>query len=723
MNEASTVVHSAPTRPKAAWGSFSLLSKALLLTTATVAPARWHLAREQGNVAWAKGLFFAGGLLSDLASVGPLVALGLVALLATSRGHTRRPRLEGALSLAFGALLVVLALVHNSATLFRLNRGVFPGPIDAREGLAAPEFFLSELPEVLGGRFLVANLVAFAVASLVARNVHRGRIARSPTVAAWPPVFVTTVAFVGLALAARNANAYCETLHNGGAVVSPVSTWFQGLLGGQTFDGTPTSVRRLVSSFEGSADDVANGAAAMGFSAAAAARVQKAEALADCAAHPLARPLAPDETPLGEAASAVSRELFRGKNAPLVVFHVSLESVRADDIAAIEPKAPRAIAPFLTSVYEGHPSAIAFRHAHQSGIRTAHALAAVQCGVGALPFHLALGRDLGNVQLRCLPDVLHDAGYQGHVFYGHELAFDDMSTFLKYHGLTLHERGDFPKSAPRGVWGGVTDVAVYADALRAASLDSRAQYNFILTLSHHTPFTEPEDLSPGLRAEVNEVCTARDLNGENCARLRTLRYADSALSRFIEDVEASPAATRTIVIFGADHTTHQWVPWDGAEKADGVNHIPLAVWLPKALRARVEDRVAFDAALAHLRDLAASRPISNTDVPTLLLALLERGPGLRELPSASRWHTLGGQATSSAFRSPLEPSRDSGSLFGIDAHAQLFSIDASGATHPSGLAMDTLRTRNDVHAPTPTNRGMLAFWGSFLRGYGAKCTR
>ena len=62
-------------------------------------------------------------------------------------------------------------------------------------------------------------------------------------------------------------------------------------------------------------------------------------------------------------------------------------------------------------------------------------------------------------------------------------------------------------------------------------------------------------------------------------------------------------------------------------------------------------------------------------------------------------------------------------LFGIDAHAQIFDVTSAGKTHPTGIVMDTLRTGDDVQAASPLNRPVLAFWGTFLRGFAAHCTQ
>jgi len=687
----------------------------LVLTAACVVPSRGLLALEQGRSVTARALFFSGGLVCDMAVVGPFVALLLVLGLAiVRRTGSRRGRVS--LGLALVLVLVTLSLVHNAATLFRVERGVFPGPIDAREGLGAVDSWASELPAIVAGRFLLPNVIALGTVVHVVRKVCPALLSGERRTRPWMLAAGLALVFGALGFVSANANAYCERLHNGGAIASPATSWLPDLLGRPKIDGAPANVRRLVAEAPGTAEDVTRGAAALGFSREAAARVLAAETGGPCEDHPLRRPL-DATTPLAAAAEELSAALFSGRSAAPVVFHVSLESFRADDVAALEANAPPELAPYLGRLYTGDPSAAAFRFAHQSGIRTAHALGAVQCGVGVLPFHLAFGRDLGNVPFRCLPDVLGDAGLRTRIVYGHELAFDDMGTFLKLHGMELHERDDLPRDAPRGVWGGVSDGPVYDAALALAAAEERASYNFILTLSHHTPYTAPDDLAPALRATIDGTCTARGLHGENCARLHTARYADTMLERFVARLEASPLAARAIVVVAADHTTHQWVPWSGAEKADGITRIPMALVLPRALREAALDRGRFEAAWERFRGLASRAPVSNTDVPSLVLAWLSASRPLAELPARARWHTLGGQATSAAFVPPI----GDGALFGVDAHAQLFTVGPEGGTRATGIGTDTLRTREDVTTPAPRDRAMLAFLGAFLRGYGARC--
>ncbi len=689
-------------------------------------PARWTLAATQGNGTSMRWAYLAGGLLTDVTSIGPFVAFALLLLLLAARQKLRLLELG---FLALAACLLGTWLAHNAAMEFRFQRGIYPGPMDAREGLGHADFVRAELPALLGGRFLWPNLVALALGAALLRWTRRRLRALAASGAPRLSLVVLAPATVGLFLAllfgARRASAFCESLHNRGAIASPASTLVGAWLSGNRYDGSPEQLRREISAFVGTEAEVARGARHLGFPDATALSLRLAEERADCTHHPLARNLDEPGGELIDAARAVSRELFRGQTLPPRVFQVSLESLRADDIARLHPTAPAQIAPFLNQVYDpATPTgagAAAFHGAHQSGIRTAQALSGVLCGIGALPFHIALGRDFGNIPLRCAPDVLAEGGFRTRAVYGHEFVFDDMGTFLRFHGMDLFERRNFEAGRPRGVWDGVSDESVYDAALGESTDASRAQYTFILTLSNHTPYTAPADLRAVDAQEMEALCQARRFGGENCDRLKTVRYADQALARFARHVEEGPDAARTIVLLAADHTTHEWEPWESGahERPEGITQIPVAVWLPKAWRDAVTDPVRFAAAWARFQELARLRSISNADLPTLLLALLSESREMRGLPQARRWHTLGGQSTSSWFQSPT----GEGVLFGIDAHAQIFDVTAGGETHPTGIVMDTLRTGDDVQAASALNRPMLAFWGSFLRGFAARCTQ
>lgn len=699
----------------------------LTLAAASTIPARAALAFEQGNGAGISLLYFAGGLLSDVTMVGPFILVAIAALVWLAKSDAGAGQRRVTLGIAWtllATLLVVSWLGHNGAMQFRLERGIFPGPLDAREGLGHVDFLRAELPRLVLGRFALSNLIAVVAVLALLRWVTRTLDALTKRGGDHPKARVRVIVVFGAALSisiglgARRANAFCEALHNNAAIASPASALVRDLVSRGSYGGSPDEVRRLVTTAKPTLEDVARGAEALGFDPASAARLINAEAHPSCAKHPLATPLDDEETDLVSAARALSRALFRDRDGLPVVFHVSLESTRADDIHALNEHAPREVAPFLDDVYAGRrPEACAFRHAFQSGVRTAQAIAGVTCGMGALPFHLALGRDLGNVPLRCLPDVLSDAGFQTRAFYGHEFVFDDMGTFFRFHGVALHERRDFPEGAPKGVWEGVSDAKVYEAA--AVSSEARAQYKFVLTLSHHTPYTVPSDLDPATRASVDALCEARGSGSYNCDRLKTLHYADGALASFLERVGKSSDARRALVVVAADHSTPEGDPWDADSEELRLSRVPVVVWLPEALTRAARDPSELASAWDRFRAIAARAPISNSDVPRLILALVSESAPLRALPASQRWHTIGGQATSRHLKAPT----GGGLVWGIDAWARVFDVDERGEPRHENVVTESLHGAEDVAAAPLSHRPTLALLASLLRGYGAACTQ
>lgn len=697
--------------------ALALPALALVLALASALPSRIAIASTQ-SAGTGRAFYLAGGLLSDVAAVGPIfvVVIALLALLSSStaaQADTKRVDRGVVMLLAVFAFAL---FTQNATAEFRIERGVLPGPIDLRQGMGHHDFFTAEAPLLVAGRFLWANLACLAIAVVVALRL-RPALAPGPATARLRiarGVAIAVASCACLIAASRRADAYCVRMNNRDALASPSAALVTGLLTGARYDGSPSATRALLAEHVGAPADVVLGAHQLGYPPESASRLSRASS-STANDHPLARPLDPGaeapETSLLRAARAFSRAAFTG--ATPIVFHVSLESARADDIHALHDDAPSTVAPFLDHVYATEDGAIAFARAHQSGVRTSQALGAVMCGLGALPFHISASRDLGALPLRCLPDVLADARFGTRVFYGHELVFDDMASFFSAHRMSLHERRDFPASAPRGVWDAVSDASVYdaaiEDADRAAAADAR--YSFVLTLSHHAPYTSPSDLSPPHRVEIDELCQRRGLHGENCERLATLRYADDSLRHFVGRVAASKNAARSLVVVAGDHTVHRAAPWGSADRPEGTTQIPFFVWLPPALRDRIRDDDGFSAAWQELRTLARTQPISSSDIPSLLLALVGESAPLRALPTEARWHTLGGQATSPHYRSVT----GRGVIHGIDAHGFVFDVEADGSVHTGEIRMESLRGPADVADAGPHNRGEIAFLGSFLR--------
>lgn len=432
--------------------------------------------------------------------------------------------------------------------------------------------------------------------------------------------------------------------------------------------------------------------------------------------HPHARALE-GEASRAQALLAALRELsgllFRPPDQRLAVFVFSLESFRGDDLHALHATAPRHLTPFVNSLYEaagrGQPGVLVSRRFWQAGVRTAQGLAAMTCGLGTLPFNLSLIRDFDAFPMRCAPDVLHDAGFQGHFFYGSDATYDGMATFARGHGLAdVISQDELPQTAPRGAWHGVTDLALFdaAQARMKAALDETSvpQLAWVMSLSNHSPFTRPEDAPATLDQRVEEALNhaPNRATPDDKLRLLTHTYADFALERFFASLDETGLAEHALVVLVADHSTGDDYVWGNAEHDHETDEakaqLPFVVVVPPAFLARVGASPGLSTAWHSAQAQLDAVALSQNDLPMLLLALLSGHAGVTQLGAASRWHTLGGQATSPWFSAGGD---DDAEILGINGVDELYALRPNGErTAPYEDAV-MLQTEGDAARVTP----------------------
>jgi hypothetical protein len=441
------------------------------------------------------------------------------------------------------------------------------------------------------------------------------------------------------------------------------------------------------------------------------------------ARHPHARPLDRASEPriqdargeeLVRAFEHVSSLLFPPGDPGILVWQLALESFRADDIHALNAQAPRELAPFVNGLYEqaarDEGGVLASRATYQAGVRTAQGLGALTCGVGTLPYNLSVIRDLQPLAMRCVADVLTDAGFGGSFFYGSDATFDGMAPFLRAHGVVEQITQREMPGLPTGAWGAVSDWALVDQATQrvATSFESNAAPRFVmlLSLSNHSPYTAPSDLVPAIGERVDHAL-ATTLNhavSDDHARLVTFAYSDAAVGRFLARLDALHLAERSIVVLSADHSTGESYVWGPdthglPETDDAMARIPFAVVLPPALLDRAPDRMALGMALRSARRALDAAPLSQNDIPALMLALLGSHGAVKALPGEARWHTLGGQVTSPWFH---PPGRDGAYVLGVNGISELFMLDRTGARVGPYEESVFLKTRGDRYSVTPT---------------------
>jgi hypothetical protein len=659
------------------------------------APARYAMASREHQFGVGITETFALGVLADIACLAPVFAFALAPSdwLAARRSGDRSAA-RTAIATAMVTVAVVGAFmwaVSVGATEFRIQRGSYPTPLETIDGLADRAFIRGSAKIALFERYSWPTLVALFALTAVLVAYGKARLGRRGTEGSARRAPIGTVigslAWAGLA-------AILFFLIRALAPAATSGTWLPPLVrlaadaASRRSSGQQGGMRTLLASIDLGEPAVRSGLHWLGFGDAHARCLTQTEPSV-CPPHPLARPLpgdaqsmtpalsTEDPTPLVQGFLALSAALFDQRETPLTVWHVALESFRADDVHALHPAAPAELTPFMNAAYApfepGGPRTVAFRHAFQSGLRTAQAVSGLWCGLGALPFQLALSRDLTDLPLRCMPEVLRDAGFDARIYYGSNASFEHLGEFALQHGLAVTDVSTLPADLPRGAFRAVTDAALLGIARRDSEQVGPLAYRFVLTLSGHSPFDLPEDVSPMTQTSAGNAIAERltaSVAPEDRRRLVTMAYTDQALAAFVQEVEASSQAARSIFLLSADHATADPFLWE-KPTTEAMARVPLILYLPTALIAASKDPVRVEAELRSLGVFASTLPVSINDVPTLLLALVARHPAIERLSRDRRWHTLGGATTSPHFKAREETTAQ---VWGIDASSRVFLV-------------------------------------------------
>jgi hypothetical protein len=133
------------------------------------------------------------------------------------------------------------------------------------------------------------------------------------------------------------------------------------------------------------------------------------------------------------------------------------------------------------------------------------------------------------------------------------------------------------------------------------------------------------------------------------------------------------------------------------------------IWIAPALFDRTIDPAASRrlavAAQRSLRDA----PLSQNDIPTLILALLGQVPAVASLNYHERWHSMGGQATSPWY---VPPGPEGTRIHGIHAGTAAYFVDAGGnrtaPDEPAPLVVTEARARTVTPSLAPAAAALRA---------------
>lgn len=212
-----------------------------------------------------------------------------------------------------------------------------------------------------------------------------------------------------------------------------------------------------------------------------------------------------------------------------------------------------------------------FRRMYAAGDRTEKGLGAILAAAPTIPRGSILTIPSKSRTLPMLSRDLDSAGYATAFYYGGELGFANIKSFvLEGRFDRVVGKEDFPRSTWTSKWG-AHDEVVAERLLTDVGASTQPFFYAWLTQSSHEPFDVPGPVR---------------VTGSDGERrfLNSLAYTDHVLGEFLERARRKPWWERTLVVIVADHSkklerTDRDVPY---KSAGSWYHIPM-LWTGGAL--------------------------------------------------------------------------------------------------------------------------------------------
>ena len=267
---------------------------------------------------------------------------------------------------------------------------------------------------------------------------------------------------------------------------------------------------------------------------------------------------------------------------PNVLF-IILESFTSKFVGSVGGE--KGVTPALDSLAR---TGVLFDNIYAAGDRSQKGLVSLLSGYPNQPTTSIIKFPRKTAQLPHLCRSLAAAGYRSHYYYGGELAFANMKSYLQTAGYEhLTERSDFAQADQNSKWGahdGVLFDRMLADLRRQPT----PFFVTAFTLSSHEPFEVP--MQPHF-AGTDEVSQFRN----------SIYYTDQELGRFLRAARRAPWYAHTLLVLVADHGHIQ--PGNSANQSPDKFRIPLLL-AGGALRPDARGRVVHT--IASQTDVAAT---------------------------------------------------------------------------------------------------------------------
>lgn len=208
-----------------------------------------------------------------------------------------------------------------------------------------------------------------------------------------------------------------------------------------------------------------------------------------------------------------------------------------------------------------------FTNFYASGDRSDKGLIAILCGYPAQPITSVIVYSHKTESLPKLSEDLKKDGYKTSYYYGGDLNFANMRSFLVESQFDeIVSMQDFPKSTYNSKWG-ANDHVVFNRFFNDVNASKTPFFKAFFTLSSHEPFEVPRTVIPG---------------SDRASKLMNAQhYTDSCVGSFVQKARLQPWWKNTLIILVADH--------GHPDPGNSPNHVPAKfripmLWLGGALK-------------------------------------------------------------------------------------------------------------------------------------------
>ena len=239
---------------------------------------------------------------------------------------------------------------------------------------------------------------------------------------------------------------------------------------------------------------------------------------------------------------------------------IFLESWSADLIQTLGGK--EGITP---QFHELEKQGVLFTNFYASGNRSEQAMSAVLGGFPSTPI-TAITHNLDKItKLPSLTKILEQEGYTSSFFYGGELMYGGINSFISVNGFDIiKEDRDFNSKLPRGKLG-IPDEYMLDEQISFLNDEKQPFFAALFTVSTHSPYDQP----------MKDVISWADSKNQN-AYLNSAYYTDKCLGDYFNKAKQQSWYSNTLFILVADHSHNSYNNWPVNSKE--YRKIPLLLY-------------------------------------------------------------------------------------------------------------------------------------------------